>query len=142
ERRGAPVFAYTRIGPGAARERGTPRHADVVVVLDASLLEQVAIPFANTDTLLIVDGGAATAARHRARHAGRIVGVDALGIAREALGSTHTNTALLGFLVGFTGLLPPHAVEAGILAEFGDSPRAHKNLDAFQRALHRATISA
>jgi pyruvate ferredoxin oxidoreductase gamma subunit len=142
ERRGAPVFAYTRIGPGAARERGTPRRADVLVVLDASLLEQVATPFVDAGTLLIVDGGAATAAHHRAQHAGRIVGVDAMGIAREALGSAHTNTALLGFLVGFTGLLPPDAVEAGILAEFGDSPRAHKNLNAFQRALQRATVSA
>lgn len=142
ERRGAPVFAYTRIGSGAARERGTPRRADVLVVLDATLLDQVSTPFVHADTLLIVDGGEAAAERHRARYPGRVIGVDAMGVARETLGSAHTNTALLGYLVGFTSLLPADAIEAGIVTEFGDSPRARKNLDAFKLALQRATVPA
>ncbi|MDR4471352.1 MAG: 2-oxoacid:acceptor oxidoreductase family protein [Nitrospira sp.] len=39
ERRGAPVVAFTRFGRERIRERGRSLHPDVIVVADASLLD-------------------------------------------------------------------------------------------------------
>jgi len=131
ERRGAPVFAFTHLSQNAIGERGVPLKADALVILDESLLKQVSTPFLHEDTLVIVDAQPS----HRSTvHAGRVAAIDASGIAREILGSTHTNTILLGFLVGISGLLHASAVEQGIAAEFGSNSRGKKNALAFRHA--------
>lgn len=131
ERRGAPVFAYTRISPAPIGARGVITRADALVVLDESLLNQVATPFVHDDTLVVIDSPPATAPAPRR---GRVFRVDASALAHEVLGTPHTNTVLLGFLLGATGWLQPAAAEASIAAEFGQSARASKNILAFQRA--------
>lgn len=132
ERRGAPVFAYTRISATPVTDRSAVRHANAAVILDESLLCQVPTPFLHDDTLVIVDAMASAASTKPVR--GRVHRFDTRSIAREVLGTEHTNTVLLGFFVGISGLLPAEHVEAGIAAEFGTGARGHKNVLAFRRA--------
>ncbi|WP_018607247.1 2-oxoacid:acceptor oxidoreductase family protein [Uliginosibacterium gangwonense] len=131
ERRGAPVFAYTRIAPQPIHARSAIRRADALVVLDASLLDQVSTPFVHDGTVVIVN----TPSQERSPGLrGQIVCVDADTIARKTLGTSHTNTVLLGFLVGLTGWLPAESVAAGIAQEFGQGSKTQKNILAFQHA--------
>lgn len=140
ERRGAPVFAYTRIDEAAIRDRSAVRRADVAVIMDETLLEQVPTDFLTPRTVTIVDsdgwaGGTSAARLPSAGPKGRFFPVPAKAVARTVLGSDHTNTVLLGVVVGLTGLLPPEAVTAGILAEFGSDLRGTRNVQAFRRGL-------
>lgn len=130
ERRGAPVFAYTRIADAPIHDRSATQRADVAVVMDASLLSSVSTGFLTPRTLLIVDTDVPLTLALPGRH----YGVPAKRLARELLGSEHTNTLLLGMLIGLTGLLPAAAVADGIRAEFGQGSRAARNLDAFRHA--------
>lgn len=127
ERRGAPVFAYTRIADAPIHDRSATRCADAAVVMDASLLSSVSTGFLTPRSLLIVDTEAPLSLHLPGRHHA----FPAKRLAREILGSEHTNTLLLGFLIGLTGLLPAEAVADGIRAEFGQGSKAARNLDAF-----------
>jgi len=131
ERRGAPVFAYTRIASTPVTDRSAVRHADAAVILDESLLSQVATPFLHDDTLVIIDS---PESRITSNVRGRVHRIDAHGIASEILGTEHTNTILLGYLAGVSGLLEFSAIEAGIGAEFGQGTRARKNIQASRHA--------
>lgn len=131
ERRGAPVFAYTRIADAPIADRSAVTRADAVVVMDESLLDQVATPFIHAGSLVLVD---ATAPRFRPALRGQLRHFDASGLARSVLGTAHANTALLGYLAGLAGLLEASALEAAIAAEFGAGTRAQRNLEAFRKA--------
>lgn len=132
ERRGAPVFAYTRIDDRPVIDRSAVRHAEAAVIMDESLLTQVATGFLQPETLVIVD--AEPDEKRSDSLPGKLFRIPARRIARETLGSDHTNTALLGVLIGLTGWLPPEAAIAGIEREFGGGSRAAKNVEAFRRA--------
>lgn len=133
ERRGAPVFAYTRIDQGPVYDRSAVRRADVAVVLDESLLTQVATAFLTPDTLLIIDSEDESGAPP-AVVAGRVVRIPARRIAREVLGSEHTNAVLFGALVGLTGVVPQADAEEAIRRELGLGSKGEKNLTAFRQA--------
>lgn len=133
ERRGAPVFAYTRIDAGPVYDRSAVRRADAAVILDESLLTQVPIAFLNPQTLLIIDSENDGAAAPNVV-AGRVVRIPARRIAREILGSEHTNAVLFGALVGLSGVVPKDAAEAGIRNELGTGSKGVKNLEAFRQA--------
>ena len=132
ERRGAPVFAYTRIDTGPIHNRSAVRQAAAAVIMDASLPAQVSTAFLSAQTLSIIDAEDAEDAVPLTLP-GRILRIPAKRIAREVLGADHTNTVLLGALIGATGLLPQHAVVAGITAELGTGERGRKNVAAFAR---------
>lgn len=139
ERRGAPVFAYTRIADRPIRDRSAVRQADVAVVMDETLLDQVATDFLGGETLVIID---AEGASGNARQDERFFRIPARRIAIEVLGSEHTNTVLLGVFIGLTGLLPPDAVTAGIASEFGSGSRGETNVAAFRRGWDVGRASA
>ncbi|WP_319244651.1 2-oxoacid:acceptor oxidoreductase family protein [uncultured Propionivibrio sp.] len=132
ERRGAPVFAYTRIDAARVRERSAIRRADAAVILDASLLTQVPTGFLTPDTLLLID--AESAPEKALGASGRTVPFPARRIAREVLGSDHTNAILFGALAALTGIVSPASAEAAILGEFGHGSKGERNLEAFRHA--------
>lgn len=136
ERRGAPVFAYTRIDDQSVWDRSAVRRADFAVIMDESLLSQVATAFLTPQTLVIIDAEGDSPAKE---HQGRVIRVPARRIAREILGSDHTNTILLGVLNGLSGLLPEAALISGIEAEFGKGSKGVKNLAAFRHAQQLGT---
>jgi pyruvate ferredoxin oxidoreductase gamma subunit len=146
ERRGAPVFAYTRIDAAKVHDRSAVRQADVAVVLDESLLSQVHTGFLCARSLLIIDSEAtepsasSSLANSLANTPGRLIRIPARRIAQQIMGSEHTNSVLLGALVGLTGVVSLAAAEEGIRREFGGktgaSSKAVKNLAAFHHAYH------
>jgi pyruvate ferredoxin oxidoreductase gamma subunit len=133
ERRGAPVFAYTRIGETKIYDRSAVRKANAAVILDESLLTQAATGFLAPETVLIID--AEGEERAPATHlAARIVRVPARRMAREIIGSEHTNSILFGALVGLTGVVSQAAGEEAIHRELGTGSRGTRNLAAFRQA--------
>lgn len=138
ERRGAPVFAYTRIDDAPVRDRSAVRRADLAVIMDESLLSQAATGFLTPETLVLVSSerDSTPTDERRSGQVGGIVRVPAKPMAREILGTDHTNTILLGVLNGLTGLLPEAALIDGIESEFGKGTKGVKNVAAFRYA-HR-----
>ncbi|MBS1230154.1 MAG: hypothetical protein H6R17_3431 [Proteobacteria bacterium] len=138
ERRGAPVFAYTRIDESKIYDRCAVRCADVAVVLDESLLTQVATSFLTSQTLLILDAeneeDSSSQTPPGLERVARIVRVPARRIARQVIGSEHTNSVLFGALVGLTGVVSTLAGEEAIRRELGGGSKGIKNLDAFRQA--------
>ena len=136
ERRGAPVFAYTRIDECKIHDRCAVRCADAAVILDESLLMQVASGFLTPKTLLIVDAEdeESTPTLAGTERVARVVRVPARRIARQVIGSEHTNSVLFGALVGLTGVVPQAAGEEAIRRELGSGSKGTKNLDAFRQA--------
>ncbi|MGZ8384268.1 MAG: 2-oxoacid:acceptor oxidoreductase family protein, partial [Nitrospira sp.] len=69
ERRGAPVAAFTRFGREPIRERGAIAHPDLVVVADASLLEDTAAHVSDgiTDQTILFVSSPLTTEQLRAR---------------------------------------------------------------------------
>ena len=57
ERRGAPVYAYTRISAHPIHDRSAVRHAQIAVILDETLLPQLRRDQLITQPLLLIDGG-------------------------------------------------------------------------------------
>jgi len=136
ERRGAPVFAYTRIDDAKVYDRSTVREADVAVVLDEPLLNQVPTGFLTPKTLLILDSDneEATLAKPLGGRVIPVVRIPARRIAREIMGSEHTNSVLFGALIGLTGVVSQAAAEEGIRRELGTGSKGVKNLEAFRYA--------
>lgn len=134
ERRGAPVFAYTRIAERRIYDRCAVRCADVAVILDASLLTQVASGFLTPKTLLIIDAEDDEATPTEIERVARLVRIPARRIARQMIGSEHTNSVLFGALVGLTGVVAQAAGEDAIRSELGCGSKGIKNLDAFRQA--------
>lgn len=112
ERRGAPVFAFTRIDNKPITDRSEVVECDCAVVLDDTLfgapvkngLRPGATVIVNTtkdkSEFLIEDC--------------QVVTVDATGLALEVLGRPITNVPLLGALIAATGFTTVEAVEAAI----------------------------
>jgi pyruvate ferredoxin oxidoreductase gamma subunit len=142
ERRGAPVFAYTRIDASKVHDRSAVQQADVAVVLDESLLNQVHTGFLCARSLLIIDSEltAESASSSFASSPGQVIRIPARRIAQEIMGSEHTNSVLFGALVGLTGVVTRAAAEEGIRREFGGKSgagsKAEKNIAAFHHAYH------
>ena len=134
ERRGAPVFAYTRIDESKIYDRCAVRCADVAVILDESLLTQVATGFLTAETLLILDADGDASLPSALEHVVRVVRIPARRIAHEVMGSEHTNSVLFGALVGLTGVVSTLAAEESIRRELGAGSKGIKNLEAFHRA--------
>jgi pyruvate ferredoxin oxidoreductase gamma subunit len=106
ERRGAPVQAFTRIGPEPIQERGPIERPDVLVVLDARLLETGAVlAGVGPETAILVNGTGARAIHGVTQE--RIVTLDASRIAREHIGRDLPNIPMLAAVVAlFTPLEP------------------------------------
>lgn len=142
ERRGAPVYAYTRISAHPIHDRSAVRHAQIAVILDETLLPQLRRDQLITQPLLLIDGGKQqNVAEETHEIAWRL---PAATLAWEHLGSHHTNTVLIGALNGLLSLLPTDALATAIQHEFAphwQAPaplpkRASANLAAYQAASH------
>jgi len=142
ERRGAPVYAYTRISAHPIHDRSAVRHAQIAVILDETLLPQLRRDQLISQPLLLIDGGKQqNVAEETHEIAWRL---PAAALAWEHLGSHHTNTVLIGALNGLLSLLPTDSLATAIQHEFAphwQAPaplpkRASANLAAYQAASH------
>ena len=139
ERRGAPVTAFARVSDRPIRLRSKVYEPDVVLVLDASLLELVAVEEGlRAEGILVAnmvgDGSGLEARLGRGQ---RLVAIDGSGIAREILGRPITNTTMLGALVKATGVVKLESFEGPLKKRFGRL--ADRNYEALRRAYESVT---
>lgn len=139
ERMGAPVEAYCRIGPMVIRTREPVSRPDVVIIQDPTLLGQVNlfggltadgyVLLNSVDSFESQDLGEDLTG-HRMD---RLLTVPATEIAREHLGRTTPNSALLGGFSAMTGLVTIEAVANAIRHRFS-GPLGDANVAAARSA--------
>ncbi|MFP3871127.1 MAG: pyruvate ferredoxin oxidoreductase subunit gamma [Syntrophobacteria bacterium] len=139
ERRGAPVMAFVRVSDEPIRTREKIYEPDIVVVLDASLLDIVDVTAGLKKDGVVVLNTAKGAEEIRAASGikAKLALVDATRIAMESMGVPITNTTMLGAMLKANNLLPVSAMEGPLRERFGRI--ANKNIQAFQRA-HEETV--
>ena len=124
ERRGAPVAAFTRFGREPIRERGVIAHPDLVMVADASLLEDPAARVADgiTDqTILFVNSPLqAEQIRTQSGLPGRITTFGVTEIALQHLGQREAISALLGAVAARLSGLQQEPLRQAIARELED----------------------
>lgn len=134
ERRGAPVTAFTRIDTLPIRTRSQIYNPDYIVVLDATLLESVDICAGLVEGGSVLINGGENIKFNLPSNA-RAFFIDATRLAREMLGTSMVNTAMVAALAGATGLLPLEAVEKAI-AEVLPRELAVKNIPLARQAYY------
>jgi len=128
------VVAFARVSDRPIRVRSKVYEPDVVVVLDPSLLELVAVEEGlKPDGLVVANapgngGGFAS----RLKSSQRLYLIDANSIAREFLGRPITNTTMLGAVVRATGIVKMESLEEPVRERFGRL--AERNLSAMKKA--------
>ncbi len=107
ERRGAPVFAYTKIDTVPIRNRSQCEFSDYIVVLDESLYDE------SLHKKLKLDGKVVLNTSKKMTDP-NIICFDADKVAEEFLGTAITNTAMLTVLVANTQLISKDSLLAAI----------------------------
>lgn len=98
ERRGAPVKAYTRISKEPIRTRAPISSPDMVIVLDPSLQPSTYLQGLKSEGLVIINSKRDAKSIAQELGVGRIVAIDATGIALRNIGVPIVNVAMLGAL--------------------------------------------
>lgn len=107
ERRGAPVFAYTKIDSAPIRNRSQCELSDYIVILDESLYDE---SLHNK----LKSGGKIILNTSKKVQESDIIGFNANTVAEEYLGAPITNTAMLAVLVANTGVVSKESLLAAI----------------------------
>jgi pyruvate ferredoxin oxidoreductase gamma subunit len=118
ERRGAPVWSFTRIDDKKIVDRSQPLVCEYLVVLDETLVTEHTTGFLKNDGTLIINTarpGAYSFVKHR------LVPLDATRMALDMLGRPIANVAMLGAFAGISGLFELSAAEKAIDTSFSAS---------------------
>ncbi len=107
ERRGAPVFAYTKIDTVPIRNRSQCEFSDYIVVLDESLYDESLHKKLKLDGKVVLNTS-------KEMSDPNIIGFDADKVAEEFLGAAITNTAMLTVLVANTQIISKDSLLAAI----------------------------
>ncbi len=144
ERRGAPVTAYLRVDARPLSVRTAITEPDIVVVLERSLLKTVPVVRGLKPEGLLVLNAVPPVAPGAAGFRGRTAVVDATAIAlANGLGSASVpivSTAILGAVVGATGLVRLESLEAAI--RHGIPRKVEANLKAAQEGFRAVALVA
>lgn len=108
ERRGAPVFAYTKLNDKPIRDRSQSLKSDYIVVLDESLYSDVLKERLKEDGKIILNTSDIN------KNDNNIITFDARPVALEYLGAPITNTAMLAALVIITGIVSKENLKKAI----------------------------
>ncbi len=141
ERMGAPIVAFTRVGPSPVHTHCAVTEPDAVVVLDHTLLGQVDVTagLKPEGTVVVNFPGSVEELRATIRlpSGARAAVVDATRISREEMGRAIPNTPMVGALARVTGVV---AMD-NVLAEFKEGLGARFSpevVEANLRAIRRA----
>lgn len=105
ERRGAPVQAFTRIGPSPITRRGPIEEPDVLVVLDARLLMTASVTSGLRDSTVVFVNASGPVPFPEVP-VSRIITLDASAIARSTIGKDIPNIPMLAAVVIVLDLMP------------------------------------
>lgn len=124
ERRGAPVAAFTRIAQTPIRERGVIVHPDLVVIADASLMQDPAahVPEGVDERTVVFVNSPLTAEQLQSQTSlpGRFTTLDLTGIALQQLGKRTAISALLGAVAGSLIGLGQESIREAIARELAE----------------------
>ena len=112
ERRGAPVFAVTRIDTDPITDRSEVVECDCAVVMDDTLFGDPVKNGLKPGAAVIINTTKDVSA-FPVENA-KVITIDATGLALEILGRPITNVPLLGALIAATGMVKLESVEAAI----------------------------
>jgi pyruvate ferredoxin oxidoreductase gamma subunit len=131
ERTGAPVKSFNRLSDQPIRIHTQVINPDVVVVLDASLLESVNVTegLKDTGTLLVnTQEKAADIKKRLGVSKAKVAVVDATEIAVEILKKNVPNTVMLGAMIKVTGALEWDSAIASIESKLEEKFRGRKDI--------------
>jgi pyruvate ferredoxin oxidoreductase gamma subunit len=132
ERRGAPVLGFTRIDDKKITDRSAVTECDYVVVLDETLMSAAVVAGLKPAGKLVINSTKPEQYRDLAG-AREIIAVDATSLALQVLGRPITNTAMLGALVGASGMIRLESALEGIAHEMSPA-LVRKNSEVLRRA--------
>lgn len=141
ERMGAPLQAFTRISPEPINIHCNIVNPNIVIVLDATLLNVVDVTSGLTEGGTIIVNTELTPAeiRKKAEIQGfNIFTVNASKIALESIGKDFPNIPILGALLGATRIMNSDKVSDHIRSTFSkkfNEEIVEGNVKAFERAL-------
>jgi len=140
ERRGAPVLAFDRISSSPIRNRAEVTEPDIVVVLDARLMDVVNVTAGLKEGGLLIVNTRLAPEEIAERFGGkfRVATVDANTIARQALGVPIVNTTMIGALLKASGVLKPEELVEPLRYRFGRL--AEKNINAMNLSYEQTRI--
>jgi len=134
------VLAFDRISPEPIRNRAEITQPDIVVVLDARLMEVVDVTAGMQEGCLLVVNTqqSPTELSKRFNDRFRVATIDANKIARETLGVPIVNTTMIGALLKASAVLSPQALNEPLKYRFGKL--AEKNINAMNRAYKETNL--
>ncbi|MDO4175991.1 MAG: 2-oxoacid:acceptor oxidoreductase family protein [Bacillota bacterium] len=101
ERRGAPVWSFTRISDSKILDRSNPPVSDYLIILDETLIDDETFKVLKEDGLVIIN----TAEPEKYSELKfRTVCINATKMAQEYLGRPITNVAMIGAFAAASGL--------------------------------------
>ena len=144
ERQGAPVFAYTRIDESEIRIHSGVTNPDVVVVLDPTLLDSVAITQGMDENGVVIVNTPKTVneIKEMLGFEGKIHTVDATKISVDLFGKNIPNTPMLGAIEKVTELVSLEVLKEKIREKFErklGEEGVKKNLEAIERAYNEVS---
>jgi pyruvate ferredoxin oxidoreductase gamma subunit len=110
ERRGAPIQSFTKIDSKKIIDRSEIKKCDYIVLLDESLFDKSYLNDLKPQGKVIINS------THSEKYKGYsedVVTFDATGIALNILKRATTNTAMIGALIGLSGILSIESVMSG-----------------------------
>lgn len=115
ERRGAPVWSFTKIDTRKIVDRSQPVTCKYLVVLDETLITPAIENYLETEGIIILN----TANPQKySRLTHRLITLDATKMSLEVLGRPITNVAMLGAFAGVSGIVPIPAAEKALEKTF------------------------
>ena len=140
ERRGAPVLAFARIDGTKIYLREQVYEPDIVIVLDAALLDIVDVTEGMKDgSVLLVNSGTDPAALREKYHFKHQVGtVNAQRIALDILKRPIVNTTMLGAAIKARALVKLESMKKPLDERFG--ALAARNFSVMQRAYEELAL--
>lgn len=114
ERRGAPATAFVRIDDKPINIRCHVYNPDMVLVLDASLIDVVKVTEGLKDGGTLIVNSNKSPKELGVKGNFKIFTSDATSVAMEILGKNIVNTALLGAFAKVTGLISIEALYKGV----------------------------
>jgi pyruvate ferredoxin oxidoreductase gamma subunit len=115
ERRGAPVLAFTKIDDEKIRDRSEVTKCDYIVVLDETLYNPSFMSDLKPGGFVILNTS------HSVKYDESVKTIDATAIALKVLGKPITNTAMLGALTGFSGIVALDSIQKSMTHFFRGS---------------------
>ena len=136
EKRGTPVVSFLRVSDEPIVIRDEVKTPDYVIVMDPSLIDVVdVLSGLKENGLLIANYPMGSEDLRRKLNADKdIYAINATKMATEILGRPITNTAMVGALVGATGIISIESVEEAIMEFFESKEIAEKNVKLVRQA--------